>query len=71
MATLKKGDPFGEIALLTDVPRTANVVARTDGSVLFLDSYSFKDFLAEFGNLGDRLEKLGAERLKELEGKGN
>lgn len=70
VATLKKGDPFGEIALLTDVPRTATVIAKTDGSVLFLDSYSFKDFLSEFGNLGDRLEKLGAERLKELEAKG-
>lgn len=70
VATLKKGDPFGEIALLSDVPRTANVVARTDGSVLFLDSYTFKDFLAEFGNLGDKLEKLGAERLKELKEKG-
>jgi len=66
----KKGDPFGEIALLTDVPRTATVIAKTDGSVLFLDSYSFKDFLSEFGNLGDRLEKLGAERLKELKEKG-
>jgi len=70
VATLKKGDPFGEIALLTDVPRTATVIAKTDGSVLFLDSYSFKDFLSEFGNLGDRLEKLGAERLKELKEKG-
>ncbi len=66
VATLKKGDPFGEIALLTDVPRTASVIAKTDGSVLFLDAYNFKDFLSEFTNLGDRLEKLGAERLKEL-----
>jgi hypothetical protein len=66
VATLRKGDPFGEIALLTDLPRTANVVAKTDGSVLFLDAYNFKEFLSEFTNLGDKLEKLGAERLKEL-----
>jgi pyrophosphate--fructose-6-phosphate 1-phosphotransferase len=66
VATLGAGAPFGEIALLTDVPRTATVVAKTDGSVLFLNSYDFKEFLSEFGNLGDKLEKLGAQRLKEL-----
>ncbi len=68
VAVLKKGDPFGEIALLSNVTRTAMVVAKTAGCVLFLNAYDFQEFLSEYGNLSDKLEKLGAERLKELEG---
>ncbi|MDI6740946.1 MAG: cyclic nucleotide-binding domain-containing protein, partial [Candidatus Edwardsbacteria bacterium] len=66
IARLAKGDPFGEIALLANAPRTATVVAVSGGSLLMLDKDSFNEFFAEHLTLGERLESLGAERRARL-----
>lgn len=41
----KKGDFFGELALLNDVPRAASVIAKTDVKVATLDKPAFQRLL--------------------------
>lgn len=41
----KPGDYFGELSLLKDQPRAANIIASTDIKVIGLDRHSFKRLL--------------------------
>jgi CRP-like cAMP-binding protein len=66
--TLRQGDPFGEIALLADTTRTATVIARTHGDLIALDRGSFNEFFSRYFALGEKLEKLGAQRLSDYSG---
>jgi len=65
IATLKKNEPFGEIALLTDSPRTATVIARTDCELLMWDKQSFLDFISEHGPVEEQLCQLCIQRMEE------
>lgn len=47
VAILGPGDTFGEIGFLTAVPRTANVLARTDSTVLVLSGEVMERFLVK------------------------
>lgn len=65
IATLRQGDAFGEIALLTDSPRTATVTAKTECQLLMLEKQGFLDFIAEHGPVEEHLCKLCIQRMGE------
>lgn len=45
VGTVKRGDYFGEVALLNDLPRQASVIAKTDVEVATLDKRGFQRLL--------------------------
>eukprot|EP00930_Biecheleria_cincta_P032186 TRINITY_DN2233_c0_g1_i2.p1 TRINITY_DN2233_c0_g1~~TRINITY_DN2233_c0_g1_i2.p1 ORF type:complete len:421 (+),score=123.09 TRINITY_DN2233_c0_g1_i2:57-1265(+) len=45
--TYKKGDYFGELALIKDAPRAASVIATTEGQLVSVDRKSFKNILGK------------------------
>jgi putative peptide zinc metalloprotease protein len=47
VTTLGPGDHFGEVALLTDAPRNATVIAHTPARVFRLDRHGFTAVIAE------------------------
>jgi Cyclic nucleotide-binding domain len=67
VATRRRGEGFGEIALMYDVPRTATVRARTDSQLYALDRESF--LLAVTGHARSQraAHDLADARLAELE----
>ena len=46
VTTLGPGEHFGEVALLTDAPRNATVIAHTPGRVFRLDREGFAQVVA-------------------------
>jgi len=61
---LGSGDFFGEIALLKDSPRTADVVAETFSDLLILERRDFEKLLDANPELKETIEKVAEERLK-------
>lgn len=66
IATLRRGQVFGESALLPDAVRTATVRARTPVELLHLDGDAVHDFLDRAADAADDLRSLRAERTAEL-----
>ena len=50
----KPGDYFGELALLKDEPRAANIIAKTDCKLIYLDRNSFKRLLGPLDSILQR-----------------
>jgi CRP-like cAMP-binding protein len=69
LAHLNSGDIFGEIALLTQSPRSANVIALTKATLLELSRSDFLSHIAAFSGLPIALAQSLAERLRFCLGK--
>jgi hypothetical protein len=64
VATLGRGDGFGEIALLHDVPRTATVVALDDVSLIAIDREPFLVAVTGHGHTRDSVARVASMRLE-------
>jgi len=67
VATLRRGNGFGEIALIEDVPRTATVVAVTDAQLFSLEKEPFVLALTGHAPAARAAGDMVTKRLGELE----
>ena len=63
ISTLKAGDFFGEVGLLTGAPRSATVRATAPSEVLELDADGFRDLVESSQATKDRVRSSMTERL--------
>ena len=63
LATRRKGDFFGEIALVSDVPRTATVTATTPVRALVIRDQEFRTLVGNAPAIALKLLQTVAERL--------
>ncbi len=61
--TMRKGDFFGEIALVTKMPRTASVTATSDVRVLVITERDFSGLLKRSPEVGRGVAEALAERI--------
>lgn len=66
IARLRRGDLFGEHALLTGEPRVASCVARSEVACYAIDRASFDDLLATHPEIADVLARLSRDRSEAL-----
>lgn len=69
VATLGPGASFGELALLTRLPRNATVEAATDLNLLVLGQREFSGLLAEVPGMAHKMLAAMALRLSEADAK--
>jgi small-conductance mechanosensitive channel/CRP-like cAMP-binding protein len=67
VATLRGGDFFGEMGLMTGEPRTATVIAATDVECYRLDKEAFNNILRRRPEIAEDISHILARRRVELE----
>lgn len=65
VAILERGDFFGEMALLEDLPRTATARALTSARLLRIDGATFDQMLQDNPEIGVRMMRKLSRRLRE------
>jgi NADH:quinone reductase (non-electrogenic) len=64
LATLGRGEYFGEMALLSNQTRSATVRGRTNGSLMTVKRGDFAALLSYFPELSQRFQRLAERRLE-------
>lgn len=67
IATLKPGEIFGEIGLVSDQPAVAGVTAASNGIMLFLSSDDFNEAASRHPPLAKFAANLASERLRDVD----
>jgi CRP-like cAMP-binding protein len=62
--SMRPGDIFGELGVLTDRPRSTSAVARADAKILAIPAEAFLTIVDEEPALARRILKITAERLQ-------
>ncbi len=68
LATLRQGDFFGEMAILSRRPRSATAACAEDARLILVDPPTFEAMIRSNGEIAARIIKKLAERLEEADG---
>src|SRR5574342_506446 len=66
LATLEKGDFFGEMSVLEDLPRTASARAKTDVELVRINGATFDSMLKSNTEIAIRMMRKLSRRLREV-----
>jgi len=67
LMTLEVGQIFGELSVITGLPRTASVITNEDSIILELKKESFDKLMKHYQNLRIKLSMLVEQRLRQTE----
>jgi CRP-like cAMP-binding protein len=64
LTTLKKGDIFGEMALIDELPRSATAIAKKPGKLLVMDEALFYSLARNNADFAFKMIKVLSERIR-------